>query len=50
MMPICRARVACRVFAGAVADGGVVKAIRLPEGARVSNSRIKPKVQPGLGF
>lgn len=32
-----------RVFAGAVADGGVVKAIRVPDGKRISNSRIKPK-------
>lgn len=32
-----------RVFAGAVADGGCVKAIRVPDGKRISNSRIKPK-------
>lgn len=32
-----------RVFAGAVADGGIVKGIRVPEGQRVSNSRVKPK-------
>ncbi|GBF87954.1 aspartyl-tRNA synthetase [Raphidocelis subcapitata] len=32
-----------RVFASAVAGGGVVKAVRLPDGARISNSRIKPK-------
>jgi len=32
-----------RVFAGAVADGGCVKACRIPDGARISNSRIKPK-------
>jgi aspartyl-tRNA synthetase len=31
-----------RVFAGALADGGCVKAIRLPQGSRVSNSRLKP--------
>lgn len=33
----------CRVFAGAVADGGIVKAIRVPDGVRISNSRVKPK-------
>ena len=32
-----------RVFSGAVASGGVVKAIRVPDGARISNSRLKPK-------
>ncbi|GLC42021.1 hypothetical protein PLESTF_000111700 [Pleodorina starrii] len=32
-----------KVFAGAVADGGVVKAIRVPDGKRISNTRIKPK-------
>ncbi|KAI8466369.1 MAG: aspartyl-tRNA synthetase [Monoraphidium minutum] len=32
-----------RVFAGAVADGGVVKAIVVPDGGRISNSRVKPK-------
>ena len=32
-----------RVFAGVIAEGGVVKALRLPNGARVSNSRVKPK-------
>jgi hypothetical protein len=31
------------VFAGAVAEGGCVKAIRVPEGKRLSNSRLKPK-------
>eukprot|EP00775_Hariotina_reticulata_P010539 gene10539-10699_t len=31
-----------RVFAAALADGGVVKSIRVPEGARISNSRLKP--------
>lgn len=31
-----------RVFAGALADGGCVKAIRVPQGSRVSNSRLKP--------
>lgn len=32
-----------RVFAGAVADGGIVKAIVVPDGKRISNSRVKPK-------
>jgi len=32
------------IFSGAVADGGVVKALRVPEGKRISNGRIKPKV------
>ncbi|PRW57769.1 aspartate--tRNA ligase [Chlorella sorokiniana] len=32
-----------RVFAGAVAEGGIVKGIRVPDGQRVSNSRVKPK-------
>ncbi|KAG2485593.1 hypothetical protein HYH03_015657 [Edaphochlamys debaryana] len=32
-----------KVFSGAVASGGVVKAIRVPDGKRVSNSRVKPK-------
>ena len=31
-----------RVFASALADGGVVKCIRVPDGARISNSRLKP--------
>lgn len=31
-----------RVFAGAVADGGCVKLIRVPDGKRISNSRLKP--------
>lgn len=31
-----------RVFAGALADGGCVKLIRVPEGKRISNSRLKP--------
>ncbi len=33
----------CRVFAGAIAAGGIVKAVRVPDGKRISNSRIKPK-------
>jgi len=33
----------CRVFAGAVADGGSVKALCIPDGSRISNSRVKPK-------
>ena len=33
----------CRVFAGAVAEGGIVKGIRVPDGQRISNSRVKPK-------
>lgn len=32
-----------RVFAGAVAEGGIVKGIRVPDGQRISNSRVKPK-------
>ena len=32
-----------KVFAGAVADGGSVKCIRVPEGKRISNTRIKPR-------
>ncbi|EFJ50305.1 hypothetical protein VOLCADRAFT_58252 [Volvox carteri f. nagariensis] len=32
-----------KVFSGAVADGGVVKAIRVPDGKRISNTRIKPR-------
>jgi aspartyl-tRNA synthetase len=32
-----------RVFSAAAAEGGVVKAIRVPNGARISNSRVKPK-------
>ncbi|GIL93066.1 hypothetical protein Vretimale_19099 [Volvox reticuliferus] len=32
-----------KVFSGAVAAGGVVKAIRVPDGKRISNTRIKPK-------
>lgn len=32
-----------RVFAGVIADGGIVKALRLPNGSRISNSRVKPK-------
>ena len=45
---------AFRVFAAAAEEGGggIVKAIRLPEGQRVSNSRVKPKGdvcgEPGL--
>lgn len=34
------------IFSGAVAAGGVVKAIRVPEGKRVSNARLKPKARP----
>lgn len=33
----------CRVFAGAVAEGGIVKGIRVPHGQKISNSRVKPK-------
>ncbi|KAK9811902.1 hypothetical protein WJX72_012167 [[Myrmecia] bisecta] len=32
-----------RVFARAVADGGCVKAMCIPDGKRISNSRVKPK-------
>jgi aspartyl-tRNA synthetase len=31
-----------RVFAGALAAGGIVKCIRVPDGARLSNARLKP--------
>ncbi len=31
-----------RVFESALSAGGVVKAIRVPEGKRISNSRLKP--------
>lgn len=31
-----------RVFESALSSGGVVKAIRVPEGKRISNSRLKP--------
>lgn len=31
------------MFSGAVAGGGCVKAIRVPDGKRISNTRIKPK-------
>jgi hypothetical protein len=39
----CGVSLLCRVFAGAVADGGIVKGIRVPDGQKISNSRIKPK-------
>ena len=32
-----------KLFAGAIEAGGVVKAIAVPEGKRISNSRLKPK-------
>lgn len=32
-----------RVFSGAIAAGGVVKVLRVPDGSSISNSRIKPK-------
>jgi hypothetical protein len=31
-----------RVFESALSSGGVVKAIRVPDGKRISNSRLKP--------
>ena len=31
-----------RVFAGVVEGGGVVKALRVPDGSRLSNARVKP--------
>lgn len=34
---------ACRVFSDALAAGGIVKAIRVPDGQRISNARVKPK-------
>jgi hypothetical protein len=35
--------VRCRVFAGAVASGGIVKGMRVPDGKAISNARVKPK-------
>ncbi|GFR47627.1 hypothetical protein Agub_g9366 [Astrephomene gubernaculifera] len=32
-----------KVFSSAVSEGGVVKAIRVPDGSRISNSRVKPR-------
>ncbi|GAX76683.1 hypothetical protein CEUSTIGMA_g4129.t1 [Chlamydomonas eustigma] len=32
-----------RVFSGAVDDGGIVRVIKVPDGQRLSNSRLKPK-------
>lgn len=32
-----------RVFSSALEGGGIVKAMRVPDGKRISNSRIKPK-------
>ncbi|KAL4858257.1 Aspartate--tRNA(Asp/Asn) ligase [Chlorella vulgaris] len=32
-----------RVFAGAVASGGIVKGMRVPDGKAISNARVKPK-------
>lgn len=37
----CVAGCGFRVFAGALSAGGCVKAIRVPEGKRISNSRLK---------
>jgi aspartyl-tRNA synthetase len=31
-----------RVFSAALASGGIVKAVRVPDGARLSNARLKP--------
>ena len=31
------------MFADALAAGGIVKAIRVPDGQRISNARVKPK-------
>jgi aspartyl-tRNA synthetase len=31
------------VFSGALEAGGMVKALRVPDGARLSNARLKPK-------
>ena len=33
----------CRLFEGAIAAGGIVKAIRIPNGKAISNARIKTK-------
>ena len=33
----------CRPLADAATAGGVVKGLRVPDGARISNSRVKPK-------
>ena len=32
-----------RVFAGVLEAGGIVKALRVPDGQRLSNARLKPK-------
>ena len=31
----------CRVFSNAIAAGGIVKAMRVPDGQRISNARLK---------
>lgn len=31
------------MFSDALAAGGIVKAIRVPDGQRISNARVKPK-------
>ncbi len=33
----------CRPFADSAAAGGIVKGLRVPDGGRLSNSRLKPK-------
>lgn len=33
----------CRLFEGAIAAGGIVKALRIPNGKAISNARIKTK-------
>lgn len=33
----------CRVFSSALEEGGMVKAVRIPDGKRISNARVKPK-------
>ena len=33
----------CKIFTGAVEGGGIVKGLVVPDGKRVSNSRLKPK-------
>ena len=40
--PTSTGSVDCRVFASALDAGGIVKALRVPDGGRLSNSRLKP--------
>ena len=38
-----RESVSYRVFSSALEAGGIVKAMRVPDGKRISNARLKPK-------